>query len=101
MTLPELSLSAKEDFDRETARRALHNPTSALDWEDTILEALEQIAAFPESSPVREEFASAPFRTLTRGNFFIVYDPTTTPIRVYAILSAAQDVVSLLQTRIR
>lgn len=101
MKLPELSLSAKEDFDREDARLALRNTNAALLWEDAILAALEQIAAFPESAPIREEFAPVPFRVLTRGFYIIVYDPTSDPISVYAILHTAQDVTSLLQTRTR
>jgi len=101
MRLPELSLSAKEDFDRENARLALRNANASLLWEDAILASLEQIAAFPESAPVREEFAPAPFRVLTRGFYIIVYDPTSDPIGIYAILHAAQNVTSLLQTRTR
>jgi plasmid stabilization system protein ParE len=101
MRLPELCLSATEDFDKESARLSLRSRSACLQWEDSILKALEQMAAFPESAPVREELAPAPFRVMTRGNYFIVYDPTSTPIGVYAILLAAQDALSLLQTRIR
>lgn len=91
--------SAKQDFYRERDRLDQLNLQASLPWEDDILSALDQIAAFPDSAPIRSELAEAPLHVLTRKSHLIVYDPTADPIDIIAILHGAQDVQATLKGR--
>jgi antitoxin ParD1/3/4/toxin ParE1/3/4 len=82
----EIAIYLAENADPATARRVLAD----------LRKAMRFLARNPRAGHLREDLTSRPYRFWTVYSYFIVYDPSTSPIEVVRVLHAARDVRSAL-----
>jgi len=61
-----------------------------------IFAAMQRIADHPGIGHIREDITNKPVRFWPTGRYWIIYDPTTRPVRIIRVLDSARDVAGLL-----
>ena len=64
-----------------------------------IYEALDKLADMPEMGHIREDLTERPLKFWGVYSYLIVYDPTSSPLSIVAILRGARDVEQILKDR--
>lgn len=64
-----------------------------------IHEALDKLAEMPEMGHTREDLTDRPLKFWGIYSYLIVYDPTSSPLAVIAILRGTRDVEQTLKNR--
>ena len=100
MSSYELSGEARLDYFAASDFIAGYRHSAALAWEDRMLNALDRLAGWPHSGRIRPEYAPDFLRFWVEGDYLIVYDPSSAPLRVIAILHGALDLTAILAERL-
>jgi len=97
----ELSAQARIDY-FEAFEFILSHYTmpTAIKWETRMLEAFDHLAEWPQSGRIRPEFAPPHLRFWIEGDYVILYDPSSDPLAIVAILHGAQDLLPLISARL-
>ena len=66
--------------------------SASVRWERLLIAEFLSIAAMPTLSPVRTDYAPAPFRIRVYSNHLILYNPETDPVLIMRVLHAKRDV---------
>jgi toxin ParE1/3/4 len=74
---------------------ALDNPAAADRMIDAIKQRSEQLSAFPQSGPLRPDIADDA-RSLTIGNYLMLYRLAADSVEVIRIVHGARDVATLI-----
>ena len=91
-----LTPNAQENVDAICAFIADDSVAAALRVWDS-LEAFEQLAETPEIGHRREDLTDRPVKFWNVFSYLIVYDPTSVPLNIIAVLHGARDVEHLLK----
>ena len=94
----QLTPSARQDVDRITDLIAEDNVDAALRVHDALEEAFRRLAERPGMGHTREDLTVRPLKFWSVYSYLVVYDPTSTPLTVVAVLHGARDVGSLLKS---
>jgi plasmid stabilization system protein ParE len=101
MKIYALSEEAEFDYFEAFDFIANYSETAALKWERRMIEAFDLLAQFPLAGKVRPEYGSETLRFWIEGDYVVLYDPSSDPLRIIAILHGAQDFASLLSKRVQ
>jgi plasmid stabilization system protein ParE len=99
MTRYQFTPQAVDDLFEVWSYIAQESPESADRVEAAIIAACETLAKSPFAGVTREDLTILPVRfwlVPAFPNYFIVYDPATTPLRIIRILHRARHIPSLL-----
>ena len=66
---------------------------------DEIFEAFAGLAAMPEKGYIRKDLTNKPVRFWLVRHYLIVYQPSSTPLRILAVIHGARNVLDLLRKR--
>jgi antitoxin ParD1/3/4/toxin ParE1/3/4 len=100
MKIYALSEEAELDYHEAFDFIANYSEIAALKWERRMTEAFDVLAQFPLAGVVRSEYGSETLRFWIEGEYVVLYDPSTDPLRILAILHGAQDFTGLLGRRV-
>jgi plasmid stabilization system protein ParE len=96
-----LSAQARQDyFDAFDFTLSHYIERTAVRWEIRMLDAFDQLAAWPQTGKVRPELAPPHLRFWIESDYVVLYDPTSVPLCIVAILHGAQDMMSLIAKRV-
>ena len=74
---------------QDAARRVLNG----------VHQALEKLAEMPEMGHTREDLTARPVKFWSVYSYLIVYDPSSSPLSVIAVLRGVRDIEQLLKDR--
>ncbi len=89
----ELDLLRVLDYLESRSERA------AMAMERRFIEAFIYLSEWPGTGHVRDDLPSQELRAWPLDNYVIIYDPDTTPLRIYAVLHGSRDLGSALTGR--
>jgi len=92
-----LTPNAQENVDAICAFIADDSVAAALRVWDSLQQAFEQLAETPEVGHKREDLTDRPVKFWSVFSYLIVYDPTSVPLNIIAVLHGARDVEHLLK----
>jgi plasmid stabilization system protein ParE len=92
-----LTPNAQENVDTICAFIADDSVAAALRVWDSLEQAFEQLAQTPEIGHTREDLTDRPVKFWNVFSYLIVYDPTSVPLNIIAVLHGARDVEHLLK----
>jgi plasmid stabilization system protein ParE len=93
----QLTPSAQQDVDRITDFIAEDNVEAALRVHDALEEAFRLLAERPGMGHTRVDLTVRPLKFWSVYSYLVVYDPTSTPLTVVAVLHGARDVENILK----
>lgn len=99
MSLYELSAEAQLDYFDAFDFIAEHSTRAALQWEQRMLDSFDHLAEWPHTGRIRPEYAPPSLRFWVEGEYLVVYDPSTEPLSLVAVLHGAQDIAELISKR--
>ena len=79
---------------------ASYSPQAASGWQARMLQAFDVLGEWPQSGKIRPEFAPPSVRFWIEGDFVVLYDPSSTPLAIIAVLQGAQDLTTLIAKRV-
>jgi plasmid stabilization system protein ParE len=65
-------------------------------WEAMMLNAFAHLADWPQTGRLRAEFAPPNIRFWNAGDYLVLYNPSSNPVEIVAILHGAQDLTNLI-----
>ena len=92
-----LTPNAQEHVDAICTFIAEDNVDAALRVLGSLEQAFEQLAETPEIGHSREDLTSRPVKFWRVFSYLIVYDPTSLPLTIIAVLHSARDVEHILK----
>ena len=104
---PAAGSAASFQFSRDAAAEladilafvAERSPSAAMRLRDALLRACVRLAAMPGLGHTRADLTSRPVRFWPVFSYLLVYDPTSQPLRIVALIHAARDVHRALRHR--
>jgi plasmid stabilization system protein ParE len=93
----QLTEAAQRHIDEIGAFIAEDSIDAALKVLDALEESFELLAENPAIGHTREDLTARPVKFWSVYSYLVVYDPTSAPLAVLAILHAARDVEKLLK----
>ncbi len=99
MTLYQLTDEAKADLIEAIDYIAQDNESASIRWEQKMLDTFEHLAQWPGSGRIRPEFSPYPLYFWVEGNYLILYDASSKPLKILAIFQGAQDIARMLAQR--
>ena len=100
MKLYRLSEEAEKDYFAALDYIEAYNSAAGLKWEDRMLEAFDHLAHWPANGHIRAEFAPEYLRFWVVENYVILYDPSSDPLFIVAILHSARNIADIIASRI-
>ncbi len=91
-----LTPNAQENVDQIGAFIAEENVDAALRVLDAIERAFEELATMPRMGHTREDLTNRSVRFWRVYSYLVVYDPSSMPLTVVAVLHGARDVEQIL-----
>jgi plasmid stabilization system protein ParE len=91
-----LTPEARANLDDICAFIADGSVDAALRVLDAFQRAFDQLVAMPGIGHTREDLTTSPVKFWTVYSYLVVYDPTSTPLTIIAILHGARDVERLI-----
>ncbi len=95
-----LSAEARIDYFAASDFLAEYSPLAALAWEDRMLAAFSRLADWSHSGRIRPEYAPDFLRFWAEGDYLVVYDPSSKPLTIVAILHGALNLTAILAERL-
>jgi toxin ParE1/3/4 len=92
-----LTPNAQENVDAICAFIADDSVAAALRVGDSLEQAFELLAETPEVGHRREDLTDRPVKFWSVFSYLIVYDPTSVPLNIIAVLHGAREVEHLLK----
>jgi toxin ParE1/3/4 len=92
-----LTPNAQENVDAICAFVAADSVAAALRVWDSLEQAFELLAETPEVGHRRDDLTDRPVKFWSVFSYLIVYDPTSVPLNIIAVLHGARDVEHLLK----
>ena len=92
-----LTPNAQENVDAICAFIADDSIDAALRVLISLEQAFEQLAETPEVGHSREDLTNRPVKFWSVFSYLIVYDPTSVPVTIIAVLHGARDVENILK----
>ena len=77
-----------------------YSPRAAPKWEARMIETFEHLAVWPQTGRIRPEFAPPDIRFWIVDEYLVLYNPSSVPVEIVAILHGAQDLCDLIGTRL-
>ena len=74
------------------------NPAAALRVRNAIYEACEQLAGMPGMGHSREDLTERPVKFWSVFSYLLVYDPSSDPLEIVAVIHGARNVEQILKT---
>jgi plasmid stabilization system protein ParE len=93
-----LTETAQRHIDEIAAFIAADSMDAALKVLDALEAAFDQIAEMPEIGHTREDLTLRPLKFWRVYSFLVVYEPTSDPLTVVAVLHGARDVQQILES---
>lgn len=91
-----LSPVAEQAVDEIVTYIAKENPTAAHTFLDSLFDAMEKLATYPDIGHIRDDLTDKPVKFWTfKWHYFIIYNPTI-PVEVVRVLSGFRDNISLV-----
>jgi plasmid stabilization system protein ParE len=95
-----LSVEARLDYFDAFDFIADYSLRAALRWEAMMLDTFQHLADWPLTGKIRSEFAPRNIRFWIAGDYLILYNPTTSPVEIIAILHGARNLSELIAARL-
>ena len=96
----DLTVAARLDFHDALDYIALRNPDGAARWERRMLFCFMHLAEWPNLGRVHEAFSMRPLRLWTEGDYVVLYDVSTAPLTIVAVLHGSMDLNAILIMRV-
>ena len=93
----QLTATAQQGIDEIGAFIAEDSVDAALKVYDTLEEAFELLAENPGIGHTRQDLTDRPLRFWSVFSYLVVYDPSSRPLSIVAVLHGARDVELLLK----
>jgi toxin ParE1/3/4 len=95
----ELSEEAQLDLFDAFDFIADRNLNAAITWHKTMLDTFQHLAVWPHSGRLRDNIAPASIRFWITGEYVILYEPGSDPVRIIALFHGARDVEHILAVK--
>jgi toxin ParE1/3/4 len=95
----ELSEEAQLDLFDAFDFIADRNLNAAIAWHKAMLDTFEHLAAWPRTGRLRDDIAPASIRFWIVGEYVILYEPESDPVRIISIFHGARDVQHILAVK--
>jgi antitoxin ParD1/3/4/toxin ParE1/3/4 len=95
-----LSAQARLDYFEAFDFIAGYSERAALKWEARMIETFEHLAVWPQTGRIRREFAPPDIRFWIVDEYLVLYNPSSSPVEIVAILHGAQNLYDLIAGRL-
>jgi plasmid stabilization system protein ParE len=95
-----LSAEARVDYFEAFDFIANYSPRAALKWEAMMLDTFQHLAVWPQTGKIRPEYAPPYIRFWPAGDYVILYNPSSSPVEIIAIVHGARNLSELMAARI-
>ena len=94
-----LSTEAQHDYFDAFDFIENYSQGAALKWEAMMLDTFRHLAVWPQTGKIRPEFAPPSVRFWPAGDYVILYNPSSSPVEIIAILHGARNLSELIAAR--
>jgi plasmid stabilization system protein ParE len=95
-----LSAEARHDYFDAFDFIENYSKNAASKWEAMMLDTFRHLAVWPQTGKIRPEYAPPYIRFWPAGDYVILYNPSSIPVEIIAILHGARNLSELIAARL-